>query len=192
MTDVENLFRELEEAVIARRVGTKHDEARMQYPLTSNTVSSFDEFISRAADYYNYHFQKVHHCGPLTQFDAESQVKDIIQQVYRNYDGDIVSAFKDCTDAVNGGCRSLLDRIADAMKYRHTEQYITSVFDRYIQPNDWAMKVEIIRQFINVYGAYLGSDIEKDQPERYAKDYHTLIRSYIDGRKKTSAHIRRL
>ena len=191
MQAVENLLRELEERVIAQRIDMLHDNVRASYPLAKNIVDSFDEFVEILSDYYNYHYQAVFQTGPLKKLDAQEQAKDLVQQIYRK-NGEIVTAFRDCTDGLNGGLRIVLDRIAEGMKYQHSEQYVTSVFDRYVQPHDWDMKVEIIRQFINVYGTYLTSDIQKDQPERYATNYRTLIRSYMDGRKKMDSEIRRL
>jgi len=192
MPAINNLIDELSEDVIARKIGALHDSTRAKYQLGRNTVHDFAEFTDVIADYYNYHFQCVYNCGPLSRFDAEGQVKGLVEQIYRQNQGDIINAFNDACDSVNGGIRVLLDRISDAMKYKHIEQYIESVFDRYVNPNDWAAKVEIIRQFIAHRGGDLGSSLRKEEPESYARDYKKLIRDYIDGLKRTSSTIRGL
>ena len=56
MPSITGLLNELDERNIAQRVGLLHDDARMRYPLNSNTVADFDEFSNTVADYYNYHF----------------------------------------------------------------------------------------------------------------------------------------
>jgi len=55
MGTINSLLSALDERVVAQRVAIKHDEARMQYHLPSNTVASYDEFSDITADYYNYH-----------------------------------------------------------------------------------------------------------------------------------------
>jgi len=192
MPAINNLINELSDNVIAREVGAVHDNARAKYQIECNTVRDFPEFIDVIADYYNYHFQCVYNCGPLSRFDAEGQVKNLVEQIYRQNQGDIINAFNDAQDSVNGGLRVLLDRICDAMKYKHIEQYIESVFDRYVSPNDWDSKVEIIRQFIAHCGGDLGSSLRREKPESYARDYKKLIRAYTDSLKRTSSTIRGL
>ena len=56
MPSITGLLNELDEREMAQRVGLLHDEARMRYPLHSNTVHDFDEFSRAIAEYYDYHF----------------------------------------------------------------------------------------------------------------------------------------
>jgi hypothetical protein len=87
--------------------------------------------------------------------------------------------------------RIVLDTIADRLKDESVERYIRDVFDRHVAPNSWEQKVEIIRQFIDQTGVDLGSSINKDQPERYAHNYMELIRTFIEGLKRTTSVFRR-
>ncbi len=192
MPAINNLINELSEDTIAHKVGAVHDNTRAKYQLGRNTVRNFPDFIDVIADYYNYHFQCVYNCGPLSRFDAEGQVKGLVEQIYRQNQGDIINAFSDAQDSVNGGIRVLLDRICDAMKFRHVEQYIESVFDRYVGPNDWDSKVEIIRQFIAHCGSDLGSSLRREKPESYARDYKKFIRAYTDSLRRASSTFRGL
>ncbi len=192
MPAINNLINELSEDTVAHQVGAVHDSTRAKHQIEYNTVRSFPDFIDVIADYYNYHFQCVYNCGPLSRFDAEGQVKNLVEQIYRQNQGDIINAFNDAQDSVNGGVRVLLDRICDAIKYKHIEQYIESAFDRYVSPNDWDSKVEIIRQFIAHCGGDLGSSLRREKPESYAGDYKKLIRAYTDSLKRTSSTIRGL
>ena len=58
MPHIESLLMELDERNLARKVGLEHDNARISFPLHSNTVSSFDEFMQVIGEYYNYHFSR--------------------------------------------------------------------------------------------------------------------------------------
>lgn len=192
MAAIDHLMSALDERQIAQRVALPHDNARMRFPLTSNTVSDFDEFSDGIGAYYNFHLQAVTNGASLPRSEAVGRAKEILEQQYRRRNGDIVAAFNDAHDGTNGGMRVLLDTIAEGLKYEFIERYIRELFDRIIAPNAWEMKVEIIRQFIQRCGAYLATTIETDRPERYAHNYQELIRSYVDSMRDTSSIFRRL
>ena len=190
---IDSLLAELDERTTAKRIGIPHDEARTRYALGSNTVSNFDDFSRIISEYYNSHFTAcISNGGKLPTPEATSRAKELLEKEYRRRGGDIVMAFNDAYDGTNGGMRVVLDTIAEGLKAESLERYIRDVFDRYITPNSWEQKVEIIRQFIAHCGVYLGSSIRSDQPERYAQNYQELIRSYVTALQQTSRIFRRL
>jgi predicted metallopeptidase len=193
MPSVQTLLGALEEKTIAQRIGIPHDEARIRYPLRSNTVGSFSEFSDVIGDYYNYHFtQCVSRGGALSRTEAASRAKEILEKEYRRHNGDIVSAFTDAHDGTHGGMRVVVDILAEGLKAESIEHYIHEVFDQQVAPNSWEDKVDIIRQFIAQCGMNLSSSIRAHQPERYAQNYVELIRSYVNALKQTSSIFRRL
>ena len=193
MAAIHSLMAELDERTIAHRVGIEHDEARMRYQLSSNTVSNFSEFSNMITDYYNYHHTTcISRGGYLSVSEAYGKAKELLEREYRKRGGDIVTAFNDAHDGTNGGMRAILDTILDGIKIEVIERYMTEVFDRYVAPNSWEQKVDMIRQFMAYCGDMLSSSVVASQPQRYAHDYSGLIRSYIDGLQKTSSMFRRM
>jgi hypothetical protein len=193
MSAIASLLSALDERTIAREVGLPHDEARMRYSLRSNTVEDFEEFSRVIGDYYNSHFTSaVSGGGRLSRSEAEGRAKEILDREYRRHGGDIVAAFNDAHDSTNGGLRAVLDRICEAIKAESTERYVRAAFDRYVAPNSWDQKLDIIRQFIDQCGMHLSGSIRADQPERYAQNYEQLIRSYVAALRQTSGIFRRL
>ena len=192
MTSINSLLEALDERTIVGQVGRAHDEARMIYPLCSNTVGSFHEFSDIIGDYYNYHFTAcVSHGGSLSRAEATSRAKEILEREYRRQNGDIVTAYNDAHDGTNGGVRLVLDKVAEGLKAESVERYIRDMFDRHVAPNAWEDKVAIIRQFITQCGVHLSSSI-RAEPERYARDFQELIRSYVAALQRTSSIFRRL
>ncbi|SRR6056297_206822 len=190
---INHLISELEERAIAQKIGIPHDEARMRYAIHSNTVRNFDDFNQIVGDYYNTHFTTcVSRGGALSSSESASRAKELLEKEFRRRGGDIVTAYNDAHDGTNGGLRAVLDIIAEGIKRESVERYIRDVFDRYVAPNSWEQKVEIIRQFLNYCGSFLSSSIRFDQPERYAQNYQELIQSYIDALQRTSSLFRRL
>lgn len=193
MAAIDHLLAALDERQIAQQIGIPHDEARMDYPLSSNTVGSFDAFGDLIGDYYNHHFSRcLSNGGTLSRAEAEGRAKEVLEREYRRQDGDIVTAYNDAHDGTNGGMRVVLDKLAEALKAESVERYIRDVFDRIVAPNAWEAKVDLIRQFIRQCGANMASSIRADQPERYARDYQVLIRSYVNALQRTSSIFRRL
>ena len=192
MALIDSLLEEIDEQTIARNVGIPHDEARMRYALTKNTVSDFNEFTDVIADYYNYHVRDcVLHGGSLSRTEAAGRAKESIEQEYRQHGGNINTAYNDAHDGTNGGLRIILDRIAERLKTESVERYLRDVFDRYVDPTSWENKVDIMNQFLSMYGRILSSSIRRDQPERYAQNYEELIKAYTEALKRTSSIFRR-
>lgn len=192
MGSLENLLAMIDELGIARNVSVPHDEARMQYSLRKNTVSNFGEFTEVISDYYSHHVSRcILHGGYVSRTEASGRAKEILEQEYKRQGGNIVTAFNDAHDGTNGGLRVVLDRIAESLKTESVVRYIRETFDRYVEPNSWEQKVDIMRQFIARFGHLLSSSIRAGQPERYAQNYEELIRSYVDSLKRTSSIFRR-
>ena len=193
MGSLEAIVRQLEEREIARRVGIPHDEARMAYALRQNTAADFSAFVRIISEYYNYHFVRcVAGGGSLPSSEAEGRAKEILEQKYRTRGSTLQGAYYDAHEGTNGGLRAILDIIAEQLKYEAVERYVRKVFDDQIDPTSWEDKVNIIRQLIARCGADLAPSMDLRNPERYAKDYAELIKSYVQSLWQTSSIFRRL
>ena len=193
MISIQNLINKIDETNLSREVGIKHDQARIRYQLHSNTVNSFAEFTSIIGGYYNHHFKEcISNGGSLSNHEAASNAKELLERHYRRQKGDIVTAFNDAYNGTNSGLRGILDLIAEGLKMESMNKYIRDVFDQMIAPNRWEDKVEIIRQFVEYCGFQFSTALRKDQVERYASNYKDLIEAYVNGLKETSSIFRRL
>lgn len=192
MGNINTLLNALDERTIAQKIGIANDEARMKYQLRSNTVSDFDQFTKIIADYYNYHFTKcVSGGGALSSAEAGGRAKEMIEHEYRRRGGNIVSACNNAMEGTNGGMRAILDVIAEGIKAESVERYIRDMFDRHVAPNSWKDQVDIIRQFIHHCSGQLSSSVRASEPEAYASNYESLIRSYVTALQQTSSMFRR-
>ncbi len=187
-----SILNKLDERSIAKNIGIPHDEARMNYQLSSNTVSDIDEFREIIGDYYNYHFTTcVSHGGTLTSIEAQGRAKEILENIDRNRVGNFVGVYNDANEGTNGGLRTILDRISNQLKAESIERYIRGVFDDEVKSNSWDDKVEIIKQFMSHCGPDISQSLDVSKPERYASNYNDLIRAYVESLRKTSSIFRR-
>lgn len=176
MEKLRNILNELDEAYIVKNISKKHDEARIKYPLNSNTVpndSAFDELIG---DYYNYHFANCNCTGSrLTRAEAVGRAKEIITKKYHRRGLDKLNAYSDGKNGTNGGMREILDIIMETLKEEEIERHFRDVIDRHISPSNWEEQVDIIKELFQILPE--SEQIKKETPERYARNYEELIRS---------------
>lgn len=193
MSSLNSLLDALDELTIARKIQAPHDDARNNYHLKSNRVQDFDEFTHIIGDYYNHHFSAcMSSGGRLSAAEAAARAKEVLEREYRRRNGDIVTAFRDAEQGLDGGLRGILDHIAEALKAEAVAYYTREMFDRHVAPHEWEDKVAIVRQFLTRFAPLLGSTVRTDQPERYAHDYRELIEAYLVAMKQTSSVFRRL
>ena len=192
MASIHSLVEALDERTIAKLIGIPHDEARMAFPLRSNTASSFSRFEDIIGDYCNYHYTTcVTGGGFLPRAEAVGRAKQLIEHAYGRR-GNIISAYNDAHEGLNGGMRQILDIITDGIKSECVERYVRQAFDDHVSPNSWDKKQEIIRQFFAAYGAILPASVDTRNPARYANDYQVIISAYVQALQQTSAIFRRM
>lgn len=191
MSSISAMLNELDERTIARRVAIPHDEARMSFHLEANTVRGFDEFTDTLASYVQHHYSRcIARGGRLSRTDAAGRAKEILKQEYRRQGGDDFSAFQDCKDGVNGGLRQVCDLLCDHLKAEEIENYTRDVFDRYLPPDNYALRVQMVDQFIRHCGVALPG-IDTSTPQRYVDRLEDLIRAFVRGLRQISTIFRR-
>lgn len=192
MSTLDKIMEELDELYIVQHITQKHDEARMNYRLTSITVSSDHEFDEVIGDYYNYHHSYCVTPGAeLSPADARSKAKRIVFGVYRNQNKDKLQAYADGKNGTNGGMREILDIILDGMKHEAIDSHMRDVFDRYISPSSFDEQTSIVRQLLAKTEG-LPSYINRNNAEHYARDYEDLIRGLVESKNALFSKLRRI
>ena len=191
MSILENILNELDEKYLLDHVTKKHDEARIQFRITSITVQDDIAFDSLISDYYNYHFTKcISNGGTLPRAESAGRAKDIIEKYYKRKGLDKLNAYSDGKSGENGGMRQILDIIMESMKEEAVERHMRDVIDKYIAPSSWEEQVEIIKEIINRIKD--SPHLDRNNPERYAKNYEELIRFLVELYKMESRLFRRM
>jgi len=192
MSVLGSILQELDESYIVEHITKKHDEARIQYHMTKNTVSDDTEFDDMISDYFNHHFtQCVSGGGALSRAEAAGRAKEIIEREYRRKGQDKLHAYNDGKSGYNGGMRAILDIILDYLKNDAVERHVRDVLDRYVAPTSFDEQVSIVTEIISKTG--ISSEyVDVNHPERYARNYEELIRGLVESIKIQAAKLRRL
>jgi hypothetical protein len=192
MSVLDKILRELDESYIVEHITKKHDEARIQYHLRSNTVSGDTEFDTLIADYYNHHFKRcIASGGALSRAEAGGRAKEIIEREYRKRGQDKLHAYSNGKNGYDGGMRAILDIIMENLKQEAVERHIRDVLDRYVAPSSFKEQVAIVKDLISRTGSS-SAYVDAAHPERYARNYEELIRGLVDSIKAQAAKFRRL
>lgn len=192
MTILDQLIDALLEDTIAEKVGTRHEDARVRYSLPGSTVSDWPAFLRAITGYYQYHYAACVDSGTrLDEVEAQGRAKNIIENAYRR-EGGIAGAFAEARTGTNNGLRGVIDALAEGIKQESVMNYVRYQFDQRVGPQDFEVKVEIIREFMGRFGHVLGGHLRYQRPEAYARDYEDLIMAYVNGLRETSAIFRRL
>ena len=187
------LLAALNELRIASEVTGPHDNCRAAFALPHNQALTFEDYYDLLGNYYNHHYSTcVARGGRLSRDAAIQAARGIIEREYRRRGGDIVTAYNDARDHLNNGVRAHLDLICDHLKAEAAHYYVKHVFDTLVKPNDWDTQVELIRQFIDACGTHLAATIDKQRPERYARNYEDLVNAYVSSLRDVSARMRGL
>jgi len=188
MTTLELIKQELDPRLMARRVGSVHDDARIRYRLRSNRVEDFEEFIQVLMNYYNYHHQ---HCfgSMLPLLEASERAKEIVERGLRHHGGNLLSGYEQARTGVHGGMRVMLDLIADHLREEGIRRHVNHVIDQYVIPTNWDEKVALIKELLEFF---VDATIDCSTPERYASDYKALVEVYILNLRRTEEHFFRL
>ena len=191
MSVLDRVLDELDESYIVDHVTEGHDQARIQYHLSSNTVLDDTEFDDVIADYYNHHFSRCFSSGGLSRAEAAGRAKEIIERGYRRRGQDKLHAYADGKSGYNGGMRVILDIIMDLLKEEAIERHIRDVLDRYVAPTSFDEQVEIVGEIISRTG--LSSQyVDASHPERYARNFEELVRALVESMKLQATKFRRL
>ncbi|MCC6694867.1 MAG: hypothetical protein IT365_04460 [Candidatus Hydrogenedentes bacterium] len=192
MSRLNSMLKELDEVTLAQRIARPFDQTRLAYRPSSNSVRDYPDFTDILADYVQYVYRECVTPGSSpSRATAAGQGKSMLNQELRRQGGDAVSAYRDCLDSLNGGLRHILDVLCDAMKAEALEHQMRDVLDRYLPPDDWELRVRTVREFIDSYSPTLPG-IDRNHPERYAKDVELLIRSLLQASRQMASVFRRI
>jgi len=189
---VRAMISELDERFIAGKVARLHDEARLSFPLRSNTVNSLAEFTDVISRYTQHHYDRCVARG-LSRVQAAGKAKEILDRALHRQGGDQWSALADAKDGTNGGMRAVLDIICDSLKEEAIEYHIRDVFDRYLPAavEDWQGRKRMVAAFL-AYCEPVLPGIDPSDPSRYTKDIEPIVRSLLRGLRQMSSIFRRL
>ena len=178
--DLNNIFELLDPVTIAQRFGLLYMGIRETYVPKNIVASSFNEFMAMMADFFKTLF--------LGRLNLKSEVamptdysygfaRDILDKAFQG-EGGIEYAYYICKTGVDGGIKTLLDRIYYILLKQDEERYANFILDMVIQL-DWDSKVELMRQYLRRFGNNIPNGYPMKNPEQLAPLCEKIIRDHV-------------
>ena len=183
---------EIDEHVLAQKIGLPIDEARARYVMTDVLMDSNDEFHDAVAAFY---LTLLRHHG---QFSEMVDPRDVADEAYALLErafsgkGGAAAANAEARDGVNGGMRLVLDTITEQYKFEQKTKHVTRVLQEAMDPLDWNRKVAFVRALLEKLGPNLPADLRNAPPERFARHYGEITKAYVRSLDQVKQVLRRL
>lgn len=198
MSDLRQLIFALSEQQITDNVALIHERARRAYPREpADRVRDQRHLEAVFGDYLAYHVRATGMAvATIARFDAVARAKQLALSGYRrragNRDATMANLLDTAVSGARGGVWEMLDDIAEGLKQEAVQHYTDEVIDRFVRIGDWSDRVQIARQFLDMYGEMLPERLRRQPAESIAANFKELIQMTISQIRTVGDEVRRI
>ena len=176
----DNVIAMINEKAFAQKYGIAIDSARGSFVLNSIMVDSYDEFADIIVSFY-VHLKRYINPNPVSSVDMDQSRDDATALLERAFHtkGGCEAAYTQSIEGIRGGMRSVLDILTEQFKEEERREYVQRVFKDALNSLGWSDRVDFVRGAMKRLGSFLPKKIRDEPPERFARDYETIIRAYV-------------
>lgn len=178
--DLNEVLAMLDLDVMAKAFGIRHYTIREQFVASKMTIDSYDAFMDVIGGYYKHHYLKRYDTDENTYFPehyVHGMVRTLLDSLYQG-EGGMEYAYKICVRGIEGGVKSVLDKIYQYFLKEDEEKYANYIIDRVVKL-DWDKKVELVKQYQQKFQAYLSDGARMKDPQRLASHCKELIMHHV-------------
>ena len=178
---VETILTEIHADVLARKIGLPIDSARARYVMGELLVDSNDEFHDAVSGFY---LALLRHAGMVPASAADHAVADealaLLERAFASKGG-VGAARAEARDGVSGGMRFVLDVMTEQYKLEQQSKHVARVLQEALDPLAWNERVTFIQAFLDRLGHHLPADLRRQPPERFARHYDIIVKTYVQS-----------
>ncbi len=178
---VEAVLTEIDADELARKIGLPIDTARARYVMGELLVDSNDEFHDAVSAFY---LALLRHTGVVPSSSADHAVPGeslaLLERAFVNKGG-VGAARAEARDGINGGMRFVLDVMTEQYKLEQQSKRVASVLQEALDPLNWNERVAFMRAFLERLGPQLPADLRGEPPERFARHYDLIVKTYVQS-----------
>lgn len=177
------------------RVSLPHDEARMNYRLSSITVRDGTEFEREVGKYVAYHFGRCVAPGArLAPERAVAMAKQIIENAYRRRHRTLQNAISDGVTGDNGGMEGIMNLLAEHFRNEAQEDFIEFTLSQHAPVDSYQARVELLKDLLAHYGQFLPDAVKNQPAERFAspEEFREVFRHLADAIRESAAVFQRV
>ena len=189
---LDTVLTQIDSEFLAKTIGLPIDTARTTYMLDSVTVDSQEQFYDTISAFY-LHMQR-HACGVSDSTDLNSVRDDAIAFVERTFadQGGIEAALAEARDAIYGGMRFILDAMTEQFKTERQIKHVNRRLKEALDPLDSRSRISFMGALLKRLGPHLPEEVRSAPPERFAKHYEIIVKTYVKSLGKVKELFRAL
>lgn len=170
----------INEQAFAQKYGIAIDSARGSFVLNSIMVDSYDEFADIIVSFY-VHLKRHINPSPVQSVNMDQTRNDAFALLERAFQtkGGCEAAYTQSIEGTRSGMRSVLDILTERFKEEERREYVQRVFKDALNSLGWNDRVDFVRGAMRRLGFFLPEKVRDEPPERFARDYETIIRAYV-------------
>ena len=179
--DLEDVFLQISEEQISKKISRPIDNARAIYILERITVDSAEQFLEQITSFYIHLIS--HTALAPAQIDTEqlqSSALQLLQRAFAN-NGGVEAARQEALDGYAGGMNLILNQITDQFKFEQKTGYVNSILTRMVDQTDIVKRIEFTKKLLEYIGTFLPAEI-RDRPASTLIDrYQEIIKAYVSS-----------
>jgi hypothetical protein len=171
----------INERAFAEKYGSGIDAARGTYLLHKATVKSSDEFFQIISGFY---MQLARQCSitdeGIDYDNNRARAIELLNETYQQ-EGGIQRALADAKSGVNGGMRTILDKLTDRYKQEMFVHYRRKALIEAIDVQNWDEIITFMRGALKRLAPVLPPELREMPPERLARNYEQVVQAYLQS-----------
>jgi hypothetical protein len=162
--------------VISRKIDYVHDAIREEWTVKKYFPKDYEDCHRYLTKYYQYHFARYAKANvKMPDEMAFAYVREILEKSQGGYAVNIKNALK----GRHGGMIALINMLADDLKKQAVEQYVGYIINEHVDPLDFPLKVELMRQYISKYARHMLPGEDLMSPYELAANLNQVIKYHV-------------
>ncbi len=189
---LDHLLQQLDPSYLESYITNPYDVAYAKYTSDTITVKDNEDFVNTITAFYTHmfcHTNKIQ--GPIDKNHLGAEALYVLNETFRGEQG-YKEAFADAKDGRHGGLRYIFNEITEYLKEKAKEKHVLKTFKENIDPNDFPIRVNLIKEILNRCKDQLPEEIYSQPPEKYAENPEEIIKAFIKSKTVLETVLRRL
>lgn len=183
---------EISAEALAAKIGAPIDAARASYLMDEVTVDSYEAFQDAVAAYY---LAMLRHTGAApVEGGIEAIAAEAFSLLQRAFEtqGGADAAWAEAQFGTSGGMRLVLDTLTEQYKTDRQSQHVERVLKEILDPLDWDARTAFMQALLERLGPHLPPDLRRQPPERFARHYPIILKTYVQSLDRVKQLLRNL
>ena len=177
--DLDNVLSQIDSEYLAQNIAAPIDTARASYLVDSVTIESYEQLLDTVSAFYLHLMRHTEHViEPANMNMIRTGALDLMERTFAGQGG-LDAGLAEARDAIHGGMRFILDAL--------TEQFKT---ERQINHVNRVLKEAFRLAHTGRPGPFVSAEIKAIPPERLARNYEVIVRTYVESFDKVKALLR--